>query len=389
MTATLRRLFIAIPATLLFSASCWAQLTIIEGDVKGLDGKPLKDAVVKIERKDQKGNYKTKSDKKGHYVYTGLPIGSFVVTLEVDGKDVDRAEIKRTSTSENSVINFDMKDLAARQAAANAAASSGAGATGLTKEQERSMTPEQKAAYEKNLKDKSAQLTKQKELNEAFNAGVEAQTAKNYDAAITSYEKASTLDPAQHVVWGRLGDSYSALAKTKAGSDRDQLLDKANAAYLKAIEIKPDATEYHINYAISLANAKKIPEAQAELAKAIALDPTQAGKCYYNLGAVLTNTGQTDAALEAFKKAIDADPNYADAYYQYGITLMAKVTIGADGKMIAAPGTSEAFNKYLQLAPDGPNAATAKEMITSLGATIDTGFNKPGDKKNTATKKKP
>jgi hypothetical protein len=57
--------------------------------------------------------------------------------------------------------------------------------------------------------------------------------------------------------------------------------------------------------------------------------------------------------------------------------------------MIAAPGTSEAFNKYLQLAPDGPNAATAKEMITSLGATIDTGFSKPGDKKNTTPKKKP
>ncbi len=387
MTATLRRFLVAIPATLLFSASCWAQLTIIEGDVKGLDGKPLKDAVVKIERKDQKGNYKTKSDKKGHYVYTGLPIGSFSVTLEVDGKDVDHADINRTSTSDSSVINFDMKDLAARQAKANAAAA--AGTTGLTKEQERSMTPEQKAAYEKSMKDKSAQLTKQKELNEAFNTGVEAQTAKNYDVAITNYEKAATLDATQHVVFGRLADSYSALAKTKAGPERDQILEKANGAYIKAIELKPDAPEYHINYAITLANEKKIPEAQAELTKAIAIDPTQAGKCYFNLGAVLTNTGQTDAALEAFKKAIEADPNYADAYYQYGITLMAKVTIGPDGKMIAAPGTAEAFNKYLQLAPDGANAATAKEMITSLGATIDTGFSKPGDKKNTTQKKKP
>jgi tetratricopeptide (TPR) repeat protein len=91
---------------------------------------------------------------------------------------------------------------------------------------------------------------------------------------------------------------------------------------------------------------------------------------------VLTNTGQTDAALEAFKKAIDADPNYADAYYQYGIALMSKVTFGADGKMIAAPGTADAFNKYLQLAPDGPNAQAAKDMLASLGATIDTGFSK-------------
>jgi tetratricopeptide (TPR) repeat protein len=387
MNATLRKSLIAIPITLLFSTACWAQMTIVEGDVIGEDGKPMKDAVVKIERKDQKGSYKTKSDKKGHYIHTGLPIGSYTITLEVNGKDIDHADIQRTNTSGSAVINFDMKELAARQAKANAAAATGNPAGGLSKEEEKRMTPEQKAAYEKGNKDKAAAIAKQKELNDSFNAGVEAQNAKNYEAAIAAYEKAAATDEKQHVVWGRLGDCYAQVAKTKAGGERDQLLEKANAAYVKAIEIKPDATEYHINYAIALANQKKIPEAQTELNKAIALDPTQAGKCYYNLGAVLTNTGQTEEALTAFKKAIDADPNYADAYYQYGITLMAKVTIGADGKMVAAPGTSEAFNKYLQLAPDGPNAATAKEMITSLGATIDTGFAKPGEKKQTPKKK--
>lgn len=371
MSATLRKLLIGVPVTLLFSAACFAQMTILEGDVKGEDGKPLKDAVVKIERKDQKGSYNAKSDKKGHYIYTGLPKGSYSVTLEVGGKVVDSVNVPQTNTADSTVIDFDMKAIAAR------AKSGGAGAPAtLTKEQERSMTPEQKAAYEKGMKDKTAQMSKQKELNEAFGAGMAAQEAKNWELAAQSFEKASTIDAGQHVVWGRLADSYEALAKSKAGPERDALLVKADAAYLKAIELKPDASEYHINYAISLANEKKIPEAQAELTKAIALDPTQAGKCYYNLGAVLTNTGQTDAALDAFKKAIDADPTYADAYYQYGITLMGKVSYGADGKMIAAPGTADAFNKYLQLAPDGPNAQSAKDMLAALGATIDTGFSK-------------
>lgn len=372
MSATLRKLLIGVPVTLLFSAACFAQLTIVEGDVKGEDGKPVKDAVVKIERKDQKGSYNTKSDKKGHYVYTGLPKGSYSVTLEVGGKVVDTVTVAQTNLGDSTVINFDMKAIAARAKAAGA----GGGAPALTKEQERSMSPEEKAKYEKGMKDKAAQMTKQKELNEAFGAGKDAQDAKNWDLAIQSFEKASTIDASQHVVWGRLADSYAALAKTKAGPDREALLAKADAAYQKAIELKPDAPEYHINYAIALANDKKIPEAQAELNKAIALDPTQAGKCYYNLGAVLTNTGQTDAALEAFKKAIEADPNYADAYYQLGITLMGKVTYGADGKMIAAPGTADAFNKYLQLSPDGPNAQGAKDMLSALGATIDTGFSK-------------
>lgn len=385
MIATLRKLLIAVPLTLLFSTACWAQMTTIEGDVLGEDGKPVKDAVIKIERKDQKGSYKTKSDKKGHYIHTGLPMGGYTVTLEMAGKDVDHADINRTSTSDSSVINFDMKELAARVAKANAGAAAGVG--GISKEEEKKMTPEQKAAYEKNLKDNAAKMAKNKELNDAFNAGVDAQTAKNWDVAITNYEKASQVDPSQHVVWGRLADCYSQVAKGKTGADRDATYEKANAAYVKAIEIKADAPEYHINYAIALANEKKIADAQVELQKAIALDPTQAGKCYYNLGAVLTNTGQTEEALTYFKKAIDADPTYADAYYQYGIALMSKVTIGADGKMIAAPGTSEAFNKYLELAPTGPNAQPAKDMLTSLGATIDTGFSKPGEKKQTPKKK--
>ena len=385
MSATLRRLLFAVPLTLLFSASAWAQLTTIEGEVKGPDGKLLKDAVINIERKDMKGSFHTKTDKKGHYIYTGLQIGQYTVTLLVDGKEVDHGDIQRTSTSESAVINFDMKDLAARQAKANAAVATGG--TGLTKEQERNMTPEQKAAYEKNLKDKSAEISKQKELNDAFNAGIAAQDAKQFPEAITQFEKASTLDAKQHVVWGHLADSYAAVAKGKAGDERDQLYAKATDAYAKAIELKPDAAEYHINYAIVLANQKKIPEAQAELNKAIAIDPTQAAKCYFNLGAVLTNTGQTDSAIEAFKKAIDADPNYADAYLQFGVAQMGKVTAGADGKMIAPPGTTDAFQKYLQLAPDGKDAQTAKDMLAALGQTVDTNYTKPGQKKSTTTKK--
>lgn len=386
MIATLRKLLIAIPVTLLFSTACWGQMATIEGDVKGEDGKPLKDAVIKIERKDQKGSYQTKSDKKGHYIHAGIPSGgSYSLTLQIGGKDIDHADIAKVGLSEPAVINFDMKELAARQAKANAAAA--AGGTGISKEAERSMSAKDKAEYEKNMKENAAKIAKNKELNDAFNAGVQAQEAKQYDAAIAAYEKASTIEATQHVVWGRLADSYAVVAKGKTGPERDQTYEKANAAYLKAIELKPDAPEYHINYAIALANEKKIGDAQTELQKAIALDPTQAGKCYYNLGAVLTNTGQTEEALAAFKKAIDADPTYADAYYQYGITLMGKVTVGADGKMVPAPGTAEAFNKYLELAPTGPNAQTAKDMLTSLGSTVDTGFAKPGEKKQTPKKK--
>lgn len=360
-----RKMLLALPLTLLFSAACYAQsTTAFEGDVKGEDGKPVAKANVKIERKDIKGNYHVNTDKKGHYFYGGLPQGTYRISVEVDGKEKDAVDNVRSKYGDPTNVSFDLAQ-AAR-----------AGAAAPSKEEEKGMSAAQKAEYEKKKAANEAALKKNKELNDAFNAGVEAQNNKQWDVAVQSFEKASQIDPQQNVVWGRLADSYVGQAGTKTGAEADDLLNKAVAAYAKAIELKPDAPEYHNNYALALAKQKKFPEAQAELTKAAQLDPTQAGKYYYNLGAVLVNTGQTDPARDAFKKAIEADPNYADAYLQYGITLMGKATVGADGKMTPVPGTVEAFQKYLELAPNGKDAETAKAMLQSVGASVETNFNK-------------
>ena len=90
------------------------------------------------------------------------------------------------------------------------------------------------------------------------------------------------------------------------------------------------------------------------------------------MGALLVNSGQNEAAGEEFKKAIAADPNYADAQYQYGVYLTSKATTDASGKIVAAPGTIEALQKYLDLKPDGPFAQSAKELIAELGGTVST-----------------
>jgi len=92
---------------------------------------------------------------------------------------------------------------------------------------------------------------------------------------------------------------------------------------------------------------------------------------------VLVNIGQTEPAGEAFKKAIEADPNYADAQYQYGVYLISKAAITADGKVNPVPGTQEAFEKYLQLKPDGPFAESAKGMLASMNKGVDTSYKNP------------
>jgi tetratricopeptide (TPR) repeat protein len=94
---------------------------------------------------------------------------------------------------------------------------------------------------------------------------------------------------------------------------------------------------------------------------------------YRNEGITMENAGKVDDAVAAYDKSIAADPAAADSYYRKGITLLSKATTKGE-KMIPAPGTEEAFNKYLELAPDGKDAETAKQMLASIGAPIKNSY---------------
>jgi tetratricopeptide (TPR) repeat protein len=379
---------LAMPALgILFCAIGFAQVSSLEGDVKGADGAPLKGALIKIDRLDIKGHYQVKTDKKGHYFYGGLPLATYKITLEVDGKDVDYVNNVRTKLGDPTENNFDMHAQAEKQHALNQAVDSG----NLSKDQARGMTADEKAAFEKANKERAEMKAKGKALNDAFNAGKEALNAKQYDVAVTQFAKAGEMAPDQPAIWANLGDAEVAQAKSKTGAEHDEALNKGMEAYQKALALSPNDAGVHNNYALALALAKKFDEAQAELAKAAQLDPPSAGKYYFNLGALLVNNGQAEPAGAAFKKAIDADPKYADAQYQYGIYLIGKAKLGADGKYDPVPGTREAFQAYLDLScptqppgckPDGQYVEAAKGMLASLSGSVDTSY------KNATTGKK-
>jgi len=232
-------------------------------------------------------------------------------------------------------------------------------------------------------------MAKNKALNDAFNSGMEALKTKQFDAAIEQFNKAAEIDPKQHVIWAQLAESYMGVAAAKTGQEQADAMAKGLEAYGKALELKPDDAAYHNNFALALAKAKKFDEAQNELTKAAQLDPPNAGRYYYNLGAVLVNTGQTEPAGQAFKKAIEADPNYADAQYQYGVYLVSKAQVTPDGKVTPPEGTKEAFEKYLQLKPDGPFAEAAKGMLSTLGGTVQTEYKNPSAPPPAPAKKAP
>jgi tetratricopeptide (TPR) repeat protein len=391
----LRSLKMTIAGLVVFAATALAQVATIEGTVTGTDGKPVIGAIVNIHRTDIKWDSHVKTDKKGHYIHSGVPLGMFELSVVVDGKEVDKVNNYKSTMGDHPPTDFDLrKSMAAnsnKQALAQQALETGE----MTEDLKKQLTPEQKAALEKQMSASKEKNAKQKELNAAFNEGLTAlqaapqQTtpeakAQQYQTAVTALEKAGTLDPNQAAVWSNLGDAYIGLAGTKTGAEFDDAAAKGIEDYNKSIAIKPDDPATHNNLGIALAKAKKYPEAEVELRKAAELDPPTAYQRYYNLGALLSNIGQSEPASKAFKAAIDAapdNPKNAEAYYQYGISLVGQASVDKDGKYVTPPGTIESFQKYLVLAPNGPNAQAAKDTITQLGGSVQTTFTNPNAKK--------
>ena len=354
----------------------------VKGVCKDAQGTPLVDAVVVWLNMDNGQKYTLKTNKKGEYFSLGFSPGKYVVTLYRNAddmkanKELDHVKGFNVTLDENE-LPFDLKkdqEMAAK-------------GQGLSPEQLKQMQEAQaKQAKETNTV---------KSLNDKLNAAKTAADAGDYDTAITALTEATQMDATRDLIWFKLGDYYRMSApKQTDPAEKQKRLDSAVEAYQKAVEIKksttndkdPNATKnlaaYYNNLADALYKAKKIDDAVKTYEMAAQADPSQVAQSYFNIGAVLTNSGRPDEANAAFDKCLAADPTRAEAYYQKGINLLGKATLQGD-KTIAPPGTAEAFQKYLELSPTGPNADSAKALLASLGSTVETSF---GTKKKTPKK---
>jgi tetratricopeptide (TPR) repeat protein len=360
---------LAAAAVMLAAVPAFSQAAFVQGSVTDSDGKIIVGAQIAFENADTKNRIEAKSDKKGHYI-TSMKPGIYAVTAVVDGKP--RFSLKQYEAVGGNGEPLDIKLKPVGQAPGT---TSGLIAT--------PPAPGGKAAPpskedEAKQKEREAQLAKNKELNDTFGAGKTALDNKQWDEAITQLTKAGEIGPTQPAVWAALAEAYVGSAKSAKGADSAPIYDKAFASFDKLLTLTPDDAGTYNNYALALAGDKKLDDAKVKLAKAVELDPAGAGKYHYNLGALLMNSNQTDGAVDEFKKSIVADPNYAEAYYYYGSTLVGKATLDQKtGKMIAPDGTIEALQKYLQLKPDGPNAQPAKDLIAALGSSVNVDYKDP------------
>jgi len=353
----------------------------VKGTCKDAQGSPFVGALVVFTNQDNGQKYTLKCDKKGEYFSLGLSAGKYNVAAFKTADDMkankpyDFVNGYHVQLGEqDQPLDFDMKKAAERSARGE----------GLSADQ-------QKAREEQAAKAQKESSTV-KSLNEKLQAANTAIQNKDYDTAITALNEANQMDATRDILWYRLGDAYRLSAGTQTDkAEKQKRYDSAVEAYQKAIQIKQDAIQggkekdatkanqqlagFYINIADAYAKSQKVDDAVKSYETAAKTDPTQAASAYFNEGAVYTNAGRVDDANTAFDKCIATDPTRAEAYYQKGVNLMGKATLKGD-KQVPAPGTVEAFQKYLELAPTGPNADAAKAMIASFGESVETGFGK-------------
>ncbi len=363
--------FILILIVGLAASVALAQTTgTVKGVCKDAEGKPIAQAEVEWTGVESGHTYKLKTNAKGEYFSLGIVPGKYNVKLSRDGKEIFHL---------NGIpVGLDETDVPIDLKKEQAAVAQGQG-----------MTPEQAKAKADAAAKAAAENKTVGTLNEKLNAAKTAADAGDFETAIATLNEANQIDPTRDLVWFKLADAYRMSGpKQTDPEEKKKRYEMASTAYQKAIDLR-GASEtaakdpennlkmaaYYNNLAEVDAKAAKTDESIANYAKAAQLDPAHAGTYLFNEGAVLTNAGKVDEAIAAFDKVIAADPTKADAYYWKGVNLIGKATLKGD-KMVAPDGTAEAFQKYLELQPDGKLAQPAKDMLASIGATVETGFGK-------------
>ena len=349
------------------SALAQAGYCTVKGTFLGPDSKPVPDIQVELTNTTSGQKYHLKTDKKGEFFSLGITPGKYKVEFFKDGKPVwSLLNLYDMSLQKENAVNVIDIDLQKEYAAAK---------------QQPQMTEEQKKAQEQAVKQNEVI----KNLNEMLRQAAAAREAGTLDQAISISTQATKADATHPIIWALLGDATLASAKkdTDAASKK-QKLESASNAYQKAIDLATASTDpkvkaglggYYNNYGEVLSRQGKTDDAVKSYQAAAAADPANSAMYFFNEGATMENIYKIDEAVAAYDKAIAADPARPDPYYRKGIALLGKATTKGD-KMVPAPGTAEAFNKYLELAPDGPNAQSATEMLTTIGAPVQTTYGK-------------
>ena len=429
-----RHIYGALAVAVLVTAmavSASAQVGELRGHVwmKQADGQtvPLADAQIDVFRTDMSAKYQTKTNKKGEFVFAGLPfIGTYTVAAshpQASPNFVPGVKAGRDIPCEITVTPGDGKRLTFEEiknaGGGTATPPSGSGAPPAESAADKAKREE---LMKKNaeIEASNKKITEANEIiartfkigNEALNAAGVASKAKNseeavakYSAAITAYDEGLAADAEQPAILtnkavalkGRgverfnaaitsksLDDAGRAAALETAKSDFKGAADAAGKAvgFIKAQPAPTDVNEtarYNANkYAAMLTYAESMrlyvtkgDPTQADAGQAafkdylaIETDPAKKAKAQLDMAQMLLDAGAADKALAEFKAILATTPDSPEA------NLGAGLAVYAGGDKARFQEAANFLQHFVEVAPDSnPRKNDAKAILTELKNT--------------------
>jgi tetratricopeptide (TPR) repeat protein len=327
----------------------------IHGHAQDPAGTPLANAQIQVSTDGKTPLYTFTADPNGDYKGDNIKPGTYILTMFIKGpndanyKPVDQFQNIKIEAGQNVAQDFDLS----------------------RPEYIKKLSPaEQKQLQE--LKSKNTAIMKEnsqvKNLNADLAAARQDIKDKKFDDAATLMQRDTAAKPDAAVLWVELAIAQNGQKKyDDAITSAKKALDANTASKKPSPEIEGAANN---TLGEAYAGKNQIPDATAAYDAAAKAQPAQAGMFYSNEAIVLAKSGgNADAVAAAADKAIAADPNKPVPYYLKGQALIAKATVDPKtNRIVAPPGCEEAYEKYLQLDPNGPMAADAKNILAQIGS---------------------
>lgn len=386
---------------------------------------PLADAQIDVFRTDIAGKYNTKTNKKGEYVFAGLPfVGTYVVAVShpsaapnfLPGVKAGRGAPADITVTPGTGKRLTIDEIKAAGGTAEPRANTGGGSAPVESESDKAKR-EEMLKKNREIEESNKKITAANEIiartfkagNEALAAANAASTTQNseqaiqkFGEAVTQFEEGLAADPEQPAILtnkavalkGRGVEKYNATIRSKTLDDagRTAALEGAKADFkgaseasskavqlLKAQSAPTDPAElqrYNRNkYAAMLTNAEsmrlfvsKVDPTQAEAGLAafkdyiaVELDPAKKAKAQLDAAQMLLDSGSADKAFAEFQSILSAQPDNPDANLGAGLALYA---LNDKSKFQEA---ANYLQKFVEVAPDSNSyKMAAKEILAEL-----------------------
>jgi Tfp pilus assembly protein PilF len=196
--------------------------------------------------------------------------------------------------------------------------------------------------------EKSGQLAE--EAKRIYNEGVAKLKEGDKEGAFTSFEQALDADPnLEPALFGvaTTGFEIGKLAESAAAAETILAQDPGNE----------DALRIRYNVALALEDDDMLIDALVGLAP---VEPEAARQNLWLLAMAAYNANDNEKSKERFEKVLMVDPGNAQAHYLLGL-----VYLGEDDK----EETRRHLERFLELAPDDPDAQAAQDILAYINAS--------------------